>query len=181
MKSKWSPFPFNPCASSLPIMSILMSIDEDDYWWVDEAVCFYIKWPYPFFSPYIELTFILCGLISVPVFLTSLSRSLQCFDFFVTQKPNNGHLRTNTRYTNKLFVHRKWCWLFLGKKKSNKNTMNKGTQIWEGGEGRISFVSLLVFFLLLIVFLLSLFLTWPFYIDLWDPKRNHGVYGLLLL
>ena len=32
------------------------------------------------------------------------------------------------------------------KKKSNKNTMNKGTQIWEGGEGRISFVSLLVFF-----------------------------------
>jgi hypothetical protein len=122
VKSKWSPFPFNPCASSLPIMSILMSIDEDDYWWVDEAVCFYIKWPYPFFSPYIELTFILCGLISVPVFLTSLSRSLQCFDFFVTQKPNNGHLRTNTRYTNKLFVHRKWCWLFLGKKKSPTKT-----------------------------------------------------------
>lgn len=130
---------------------------------------------YPFSPPEkkIELTFILCGLISVPVFLISLSRSLQMLRFFVTQIYQK--IRT---FTHKHEIHqhiicpplkkktKKRCWLIFRKKSTVKqNTLKKTTKFGRAEREAKFCLFFPTFFLLPIVFslLFSLFLDVAFF------------------
>lgn len=137
-------------------------------------MCFHIKWPYlSSFSPpekKIELTFILCGLISVPVFLISLSRSLQMLRFFVTQIYQK--IRT---FTHKHEIHqhiicpplkknKKRCWLFFKKKKIQSNKTHWKKQNLGGRRGKQNSVCFSPLFFCYLLCFLSFFpysLTWP--------------------